>query len=112
MSAKDLEQFEKVIAPLREKYRGKIAVFDDFEGGVIVVTKPANPRAYKTLFDQITSAEFSTADAYEGFALECIQHPDRANAERLLNEYPAIANIVTRKGREFCGEAVRELGKD
>jgi hypothetical protein len=111
MSAKELEQFETTIAPIREKYRGRIAVFEDGEGGVIVVAKPDNTRAYKDLFDQINSTEFSTADAYEGFALECIKYPERAAAERLLKEYPAIANLVTRKGREFCGESVRELGK-
>jgi len=110
MSATELEQHEDVIAPLRATYR-KIAVFDDLEGGVIVVAKPDNPRAYKELFDQINNSEFSTADAYEAFALECIKHPERSAAVRLLNEYPAIANAVTRKGRELCGEAVRELGK-
>lgn len=111
MSAKELEKHEHIVGPIREKYRGRIAVIEDGEGGIIVIAKPDNSRAYKTLFDQINSADFSTADAYEGFALECIKHPDHATASRILNEYPAIANIVTRKGREFCGESVRELGK-
>lgn len=112
MSARELEQHESIIAPIRAKYRGKVAVFEDGDGGIVVVAKPDNTRAYKTLFDQINSPEFSTADAYEGFALECIKYPERAKAEQILTDYPAIANLVTRKGREFCGESVRELGKE
>lgn len=109
-SAEDQEH-ERVLAPLRAKYKGRIEAWVTEDGELVVAAKPENPAAYKTFFDELNNDKLSNSTAFEAFALECIVHPEREQAARIVREWPALATEIARTGQEMCKGAVKRLGK-
>lgn len=108
-----LEQYESILAPLREKH-GEIAIYPaprpKFDG-IIVLAAPLNSTAYQVYTNNIHNERADKFVEGRKFALACIVHPDQATAKAILEYRPGLVTKFANRGGDLCGNDTEELGK-
>lgn len=110
-------ELEALVAPFREKYKGRIQVFDLPSEGwpehpVVIIAKPTNPEVYRTYTRELRNPNLDDVVVIENFAFALIVHPADPKAKRaILNDLGGFAQVVAGAGEKLCGIGIKAAGK-
>lgn len=106
-----MEERDKLLGELREKY-GKVAAFETEDGELVVVARPQKTETHDILINQLSNDKLDRAKTLRNFALGCVVHPSREEAEPILRRYPFFADDLAARAQELGRGGAVELGKD
>jgi hypothetical protein len=118
----DQERFEPIIAPIREKYDGRIVVFRVGRHGVWILryatggemrrfVKQTMAIARNTDMGPEAKDEGEEAAGNDLLKLCTAHPPELANKQAILDDYYTLIPRAVKRLREISGEDATELGK-
>ncbi len=104
--------YGSILDPFRQKYGTKgIAYWEIEEGKLFVIRKPSKAQQHKYV-NELQKDGLDKALLAEQYALACVVHPVKTEAQKIFDELPVFSITVNARAQELAGAGVRELGKD